>query len=196
MTIQPVTPRQLLKSALLLGALLTVGGLLFTLIFRTRADLTTWYPLDSALMLGEIALGLGLGIGAAGLVWGLTERIKWLADLRERLALFLPLDQIGWGYALLFGLLAGIPEEIFFRGALQPTLGLLLTALFFGLLHAISPIYILFTILAGVLLGGLAQSRGDLWAATCAHAAYDACLLWQLGRWERQLARQIQTIDR
>jgi hypothetical protein len=86
-------------------------------------------------------------------------------------------------HPLLFGVVAGLPEEFFFRGALQPQIGLLLTALLFGALHAINRAYFIYATLAGLVLGALVAWRGDLWAATIAHGVYDALLFAALWRY-------------
>src|SRR5690606_19992823 len=92
----------------------------------------------------------------------------------------LDLDAMGPRHALLLGLVAGIPEEILFRGAIQPLLGLILTSLLFGALHAVSPAYFAYASLAGLLLGQLAIWRGGLWAPVAAHVAIDALMLFLL----------------
>ena len=76
-------------------------------------------------------------------------------------------------HVLGFSLLAAVPEEILFRGALQPELGLLLAALIFGGLHALTRLYFVYATLAGLLLGALFLLSGTLWAPIGAHFAID-----------------------
>jgi membrane protease YdiL (CAAX protease family) len=76
-------------------------------------------------------------------------------------------------------------EEVLFRGWMQPVLGarlgpwlgLLATALAFGLLHLVgdrhTPLAMLNLVLAGLMFGLLALRSGGLWAAFCAHAAWN-----------------------
>ncbi len=70
-------------------------------------------------------------------------------------------------------LLAGLGEELLFRGALQPFLGLPLASLLFALAHCITPTYALLTGLMGLYLGWLAKATGNLWVPITTHALYD-----------------------
>jgi uncharacterized protein len=81
--------------------------------------------------------------------------------------------------------LAGIGEEMLFRGVIQAAaaqeiggqrgvwLGLLLTSVLFGLLHAITPTYAVLAGLIGLYLGGLWLASGNLLTPVVTHAAYD-----------------------
>lgn len=73
----------------------------------------------------------------------------------------------------LVALLAGVGEELLFRGALQPILGLPLTSVLFAFAHFITPTYALLTGLMGLYLGWLAQAWGTLWVPIVTHALYD-----------------------
>lgn len=88
------------------------------------------------------------------------------------------------------GLLAGVGEELLFRAALQPWLGIRWTSLLFGLAHSatarlsegVSPgkvVYLFFTFVAGVLLG-LLYARVGLLGSMSAHAAFAIALLSML----------------
>ncbi len=87
----------------------------------------------------------------------------------------------GWLEFLLISLAAGVGEEILFRGALQPLLiswtnlliGVFVTALLFGLAHAMSTTYFLAATLIGIYFGWLAWAYEDLIAPIVAHAFYD-----------------------
>ena len=75
--------------------------------------------------------------------------------------------------AVLLGLSAGIGEEITLRGALQPRLGIPLTAAFFAALHVqYSWFGMLVIFLLGVLLGQV-RKRTNTTVAILAHVAYD-----------------------
>jgi membrane protease YdiL (CAAX protease family) len=82
----------------------------------------------------------------------------------------------------LMGALAAFGEETIFRGILQPTLqtklgrwgGLTLTALIFGAYHLkFAPVVLLGKVAVGLVLGGLREKTGRLWAPAVAHA-----LIW------------------
>jgi membrane protease YdiL (CAAX protease family) len=95
----------------------------------------------------------------------------------------------------LFAIVTAIAEELLFRGALQPLLGIWITAFVFALLHvgtyrlrpdlATARMYaFLFT--AGLMLGAIAD-RAGLLAAMYAHAAWNAIVLLRLRRWQAWL---------
>ena len=82
------------------------------------------------------------------------------------------------GAAIFLALAAGIGEEILFRGALQPRLGVVAAALLFAVLHtqyAISLASVEIFIL-GLALGWL-RKRAGVTGAIIAHAGYDLILL-------------------
>lgn len=87
-----------------------------------------------------------------------------------------PLEQVG------IALSAGICEELLFRGALQPRIGILLsTALWASFhlqytCHGLPAAPQLVIVCLGFVFGGL-RRWGGLWAAIIAHVAYDATIL-------------------
>ncbi|MFN9826151.1 MAG: type II CAAX prenyl endopeptidase Rce1 family protein [Planctomyces sp.] len=96
---------------------------------------------------------------------------------------------------LLLSLLAGICEEVFFRGFLFPWiasgnafLGVMLSSLLFGLAHALTPGYAVFASFLGLYLTGLlaADATPNLLIPIVAHTLYDliafAALLLELRR--------------
>ena len=92
-------------------------------------------------------------------------------------------------------LLAGVGEEMLFRGVLQPAfslwaedpwMGILAASLLFGLTHALTPTYVALAGVAGVYLGALMLWTGSLVAPIVAHSVYDFVLLWILIRPDRK----------
>ena len=81
--------------------------------------------------------------------------------------------------------LAGLGEEMLFRGVIQPAaahaiggaagawIGLLLAAALFGLLHPITPTYALLAAVIGGYLGWLQLKFGNLLVPVAAHGVYD-----------------------
>jgi membrane protease YdiL (CAAX protease family) len=92
-----------------------------------------------------------------------------------------------WSLAQLaiISLLAGICEEVLFRGALQAGLtdkigtagALVIASIAFGLAHPVSKQYVVGATVIGFFLGGLYIARGNLLAPIVAHALYDFCAL-------------------
>jgi membrane protease YdiL (CAAX protease family) len=78
--------------------------------------------------------------------------------------------------------MAALGEELLFRGALQPLIGLVPTAVIFGLLHATGLAHIVLATLLGLWLGWLYQWTGSLWPPIAAHLALDLVTGVLLGR--------------
>ncbi len=135
----------------------------------------------------EIALGLGAGLGIWAVALGLGSLVVWGlnaaggADLvpaqAPRLIVFVA-GQPAW-LRLLVSLSAGAVEELFFRGFLQPRLGIAFTTVLFVLAHAAygSPVMLVTVAFLSVVYGALARWRGSVWAAAAAHALFDAVQL-------------------
>jgi membrane protease YdiL (CAAX protease family) len=88
----------------------------------------------------------------------------------------------GAGPVVLVAALAGLGEELLFRGVLQVWLadgfggsaGLLLASVIFGMAHALSRAYFLLATAMGLYLGGLFALTGSLLLPVIVHAVYDA----------------------
>jgi hypothetical protein len=91
---------------------------------------------------------------------------------------------------VLLAALAGLAEEMLFRGVMQIGLARLLpdgvalvvASAVFGLAHFITPAYALLAGLAGLYLGGLFLLQGNLVAPIVAHAVYDVVALTCVAR--------------
>ncbi len=101
---------------------------------------------------------------------------------------------------ILVAVFSGVGEETFFRGALQPELGIVITSILFGALH-IGPdrrflVWTFWAILAGFLFGFLYEWTGGLLAPTTAHVLHNAAtlLLWKRSR--RKWARAPEEVSR
>ena len=129
-------------------------------------------------------LGLGLGAGLLLLaVWWVAERVFPLAkELEARLASVL--GPITVSEAIGLALLSGFAEELFFRGAVQGTLGWAGATILFGLLHS-GPgrafrLWTVFALLAGLVLGGVMAWRGNLLGPVVGHFLVNAVNLRRL----------------
>lgn len=89
--------------------------------------------------------------------------------------------------SLALGIVAGFGEELLFRGVLQYELslrfgslvGLSVSSIVFGLLHAVTPLYAVLATLASVFFGSLYAWTGNLAIPIMTHAVYDVgALLW------------------
>ncbi len=92
--------------------------------------------------------------------------------------------------------LAGVGEELLFRGIFQeacgrrlgPGAGLLLASIVFGLAHALTAGYAFVAFLMGLYLGGLWMGTGNLLVPAVTHAVYDFVSLVVLTRGRRRNA--------
>lgn len=122
-----------------------------------------------------------------GLRWTLTTGTK---SMRRLVAVVV--EQLGPLLArrsqvelVVLAALAGLAEEMLFRGVVQIGLARLLpegvalvvASAAFGLAHFITPAYALLAGLAGLYLGGLFLLHGNLIAPIVAHAVYDVVAL-------------------
>jgi hypothetical protein len=91
---------------------------------------------------------------------------------------------------VLVSIISGVGEEAFFRGALQPDIGLVTSSLLFGILH-VGPdrrylVWTVWAVGAGFLFGLLYVWTGGILASVIAHVLHNAAtlLLW---RWSRRM---------
>jgi uncharacterized protein len=90
----------------------------------------------------------------------------------------------------LVAVLAGVGEELLFRGVIQsllvnwtnPIAGLAIGSLAFGAAHALSKLYFLLATLIGLCFGWLVLHYNDLVAPMVAHSVYDFVALVYLSR--------------
>ncbi len=104
-----------------------------------------------------------------------SRRCSWGRQAHESLtAVLVPwLRHVHWREILALACLAGLSEEVFFRGVLQQELGLILTAFIFGALHAINIPYMLWAALVGLYLGWLTLLAHNLWLPIVVHTVVD-----------------------
>ena len=125
----------------------------------------------------DVVGSLGAGVALAGLTLvatrALVTRSRWGRELH--LAFREIVGGLDGVAVLALALASGIGEEVFFRGALQPSLGLVPTSILFGLLH-IGPdrrflMWTPWALLMGLLLGVMYEATGSLYGCVLAHVA-------------------------
>ncbi len=168
-----MTRRRLLTAAGVYGALAT-AALAWTATAGDSSLMQTrpWLAIGRPGAIGASVVG---GVLLAGAIVGasqkLVRRTAWARNLhlafRELLGPLRP-----WEIAV-FALTSGIAEELFFRGAMQPILGLWASSLVFGILHVgPSRTFVPWTLSAlavGLLLGALFAATGELIGPMVAH---------------------------
>ena len=144
---------------------------------------------DAALAPLWLRLGLGVAAGLALVAASrfATERTRTGRALADELSALL--GPLSGRRALVFALASGLAEEAFFRGALQPRVGLLAATLLFAAAHYVPRaglrVWSLFALAAGALFGALFEMTGDLLAPALAHAVVNGLNLRWLARPER-----------
>ena len=138
-------------------------------------------------VLRELGIGLVVGVAAwlavLGVLLAVGLVIWWLGG--EDLLPKQPPEMIPWiaglpiALRLLISLSAGVVEETFFRGFLQPRVGLALSTTLFVLAHASyeQPLMLLGVTLLSLIYGGLVYWRQNIWAAIAAHTLFDTVQL-------------------
>jgi membrane protease YdiL (CAAX protease family) len=135
----------------------------------------------------EIGLGVLLGIGAwvavllalmviAGALWAVGGES---AVPKSPPALIPLIAGLPLGIRFLVSLSAGVVEESFFRGFLQPRIGILFSTGFFVLAHLSygQPFMLIGIALLSLIYAFLVKWRQSLWSAMAAHALFDGVQL-------------------
>ena len=136
-------------------------------------------------------LALGLLVGAAIVIVSFLSVVytDWGSALAREMAA--TIGPLGTPNALLLAFASGLAEEMFFRGALQPRVGLVAASLLFACVHFIPRRALLpwtaFAGIAGFVLGGLFVWTGNLIAPVTAHILINAVNLPLL---EHRFARE------
>ena len=151
-------------------------------------------------LLKEVAIGLGLGL----LIWPMLLLVVGTAALilfslgRPDLLPQQPPEMIVWvaglpvAVKLAIALSAGVVEELFFRGFLQPRIGIVLSTVFFALAHLAydEPFMLIGITFLSLAFAALVRWRQNIWAAVAAHFLFDAVQLliiipWGLGELDK-----------
>lgn len=168
-------------------ALVVEGGLaalalLLALVFGLR--LGSMVVLDAETLVVATAATIPLAVLVLVLVrlpWSWVEALDRLArELANTL-----FARSGPMAILLVSLMAGIGEELLFRGVVQsgleslvgPLAALLLASLLFGLAHAVTKAYFVMATLIGLYLGWLFLATGNLLVPVLVHFLYDWIVL-------------------
>lgn len=140
--------------------------------------------LDPATWWADLLWGLAAGAALLGL-WLAGRLLLPMARELERTIAEL-LDGLSPSDALALALISGFAEELFFRGAVQGSFGVVAATVLFALLHT-GPgrpflLWTAFALAAGAAFGALALTRGNLLAPIVAHVMVNAVNLTRLAR--------------
>lgn len=173
-TAAPVTPRRI-RLALVVYGVLVALALLWGVL---RGDVNLYHHPEPWLGLvfpasTLAAIGAGLAVAVAVVVSTrvLVRRTRWArllhVEFRELLG---PLSA---GEIAVFALTSGIAEEMLFRGAMQPSLGIVWASIIFGAMH-VGPmkrlwVWTVWATAMGFVFGALYAATGELLAPVVAH---------------------------
>ncbi len=143
---------------------------------------------DLSFSMTAINLSLAATVPLLVAVWLLgTMDWAWVRELQKFMREFLiPLFRNApVGILFLVSLLAGVGEELLFRGVIQggldgvigKTSALVIASVIFGAMHAVSRPYFIITTLMGLYLGWLYLATGNLLIPILVHFIYDWVVL-------------------
>lgn len=137
---------------------------------RLALRVTARTPVHAAIGAG-VTLAAMLALGAA--LYGLGEAGVYHAEESELVPQIQKLLTLPLVFAI--PLIAAVTEEVFFRGILQPRVGLWASSLLFGLVHIGygTILQVVAPILLGLLFGLLFLRTRSLWAPIAAHFTFD-----------------------
>lgn len=166
----PLEPRQLAVSASVFYALTTLAGVVLVSLQSDLVVADVVFGRGDSVPFDAL-LGTGSGLALVAATW-LGRGLGPIRRYREHMASLLGAP--GTAVIAVLACTSAIGEEMLFRGALQPLLGLWPTVIAFGLLHGTSRatfrVGVAFATFAGALLGLLAESTGNLLAPMLCHA--------------------------
>lgn len=172
------------RSSLLLFAFIFEGGALvlglsFSKIFSVPLLLIPMTPIK------DIALGVAWAsipfVFFIFLVSSYGQKVPFIRDMRKLMlkgihSLFL---KAGILDIIVIAFLAGLGEEVLFRGAIQGKFGIIIASVLFGLAHAITPAYVIIAAIMGIYIGLLYEHYNSLFLVIQLHFIYDlGALLW------------------
>lgn len=141
----------------------------------------------------DLATGVGTGLSVVLLSDLLTQRTQWGEALARRLAE--TVGPLSLTQCVALALLSGIGEEMFFRGALQPVVGLGWASLLFGVMHFAPDRALLpwtgFAVVMGAVFGALYLWTGSLLAPIVAHVVINGVNLPRLVRRHAEASRSL-----
>jgi len=190
------------RKTLLLVTLFVEGGLFFLgllLMGGPGALLSTFSPSWSAT---GYALSFCIPM-FVGLYFAVVSKWKPLSRLKNELdekviPIFANCKIIDLA---VIAFLAGVSEELFFRGWLQGALiskigvlaGIVGASVIFGFAHYLSLTYVVYAGLTGIYLGVIYQASGNLYVVMAIHALYDFVALVYLVRRMKEKGSEPQT---
>lgn len=163
-------------------AFVVMGLVPFVWVWRTRVG--GWSGALDYLGLRRPLVGMGLGVLALLAIYVVVSIISIiLSRLAPGLLENPQVEALGlvlsWPLVIVTAVVAGVAEEILFRGVLQKWVGLWGQALLFGLVHAsyATALQVVLPFLIGLGFGYMVRRGWPLWAPITAHFLFDLVAL-------------------
>jgi len=108
-----------------------------------------------------------------------AEKIRLIGALRKKIITEIKdiFDTMHLSDVIIISLLAGIGEELLFRGVVQAKYGIVAASIIFGLMHSVSFAYVIVTIVMGFYIGVIYSAGGSLLIPIQLHFIYDLAAL-------------------
>jgi membrane protease YdiL (CAAX protease family) len=134
----------------------------------------TWRQIGLTILLAVAILAFYYGVDR---IWRVVHLESY--EMMEALGEVLYGGASGLWKAILVSLVAGVTEELFFRGAVQPRFGLLLTTVFFTAAHVQYGLTLAaLEVFGGALVLGWLRQRANTTACVLLHVLYDVGALF------------------
>ncbi len=125
-----------------------------------------------------LSSGLGLLVAVATIAYSRSYAIRSKRARALMDALRPSVVGATTGELFVTALFSGVAEEILFRGALVPAVGVVISALLFGLLHQVKGVarwyWATWAVVMGLVFGVIFRATGELAGAVIAHVAINA----------------------
>lgn len=170
------------------GPVLVYGGLsvvaIATALARGQSPIgaEAWLPLPTGSILGHLASlagGIVLALGTIKATRHFVKRWSWARTLHNDLRP--AVRHTGTSSIVILGIASAASEELFFRGLLTTTFGVIASSLAFGLLHQMRGrgrwVWAGWAAVMGFLFGALFLATGSLLGPLLAHAAINVANL-------------------
>ncbi|MBS4026476.1 MAG: CPBP family intramembrane metalloprotease [Clostridia bacterium] len=168
-------------------------GLLFQVALIGLAQVIAYFFLKKNLIatlinekiINNLGTGLIIGISLFAAVYLSYRYIPPLGRWSRRVILPL-LKNIDPKFLMAMGILAGLSEELLFRGALQPIIGIGLASLLFGFVHYLgNKDLLLYGVIAsamGLVMGTAFSYTGEILVPVAAHSVYNFLVITALSK--------------
>lgn len=180
----PTNPGSLEAGDYLLGSLFLLAAYVWVPLRWQQVHSNRSWPqilhdvMGDRLRLQHLLRGVALGVAISLALFAIGVLLLWIGWEPDA-GTGVRLGEGTWPILLIFPLVVGVGEEVFFRGFLQRHLGWIPQGILFAALHlpAATPLHVLVPLVVGLGFGYLVHRGTSLWVTIAAHASIDAIQL-------------------